>query len=62
MNLEQMLQDPVVKKKVYEKYPKEKKERDCATHKNQRDGLRWAHAKRLIEEGQKEKKEYGKIN
>lgn len=48
---------PEIGKMVFDKYKVEKKEGSCATHKNQRDGLRWAYAKRLIEEV-KEKTEY----
>lgn len=50
---------PEIAKLVMEKYPKSKEERKgCQTEIAKREYLRWMLAKRLIEEGQREKVEY----
>lgn len=50
---------PEIAKLVMETYPKSKKEKKgCETEKAKMEHKRWVLAKRLIEEGQREKVEY----
>lgn len=58
MNLDELLADPVIAKRVYEKYPAKKKEKSCAAEKARLDGLRVELAKRIINGEGKEKMEY----
>lgn len=44
-------------KRVYERYPESKKERECEREKQRMDELRKLFRKRLMEQG-KEKREY----
>lgn len=46
-----------IEKRVYERYPVTKKERECADEKKKMDEIRKIFKKRLIEQT-KEKKEY----
>ena len=56
----ELLQDPEIKKRVYEKVPLSKDEKTgCVTEKAFRDNMRWDFMKQNYQIG-KEKKEYGK--
>lgn len=50
---------PEISKQVYDKYPVQKKEHECANEKREMDRLRWVMAKRLYDGTyEQHKKEY----
>jgi hypothetical protein len=50
MNLKALLQDPVIGKKVYDKFPVSKAEKRCDIEKATMDNLRLNYAKKLYDE------------
>ena len=53
-----MTQEREIEKRIYEVYPKTKKEKDCDLYKAKQEYKREALRKKLINEWQREKKVY----